>query len=264
MQEHAVIDADLSLYYRIQGHGVPVMLLHGFGEDGTIWDGMKDQLAANHRVIVPDFRGSGRSTGNLDNLTIDKLAEDVKKIIDKEELAELIMIGHSMGGYVTLAFAEKYGHLLKSFGLFHSTAFADSDEKKESRNKNMDFIRKHGSAKFLQQAVPTLFSEEFRNARPEVVDEIISRYSNFSPGALVQYTEAMKNRPDRTAVLHSFKKPVLFIMGEHDTAVPLEQSLKQCSIPEFSYIYICVHSGHMGMLEEPEFCLKALLEFLSA
>ena len=264
MLEHGLIEKDISLFYRIEGNGTPVVLIHGFGEDGTIWDDLVDQLQADYELIVPDLLGSGRSTGILDDLSIEGMAEHIKKIIDKEGITECIMIGHSMGGYITLAFAEKYPHLLKSFGLFHSTAFPDNDEKKEARKKNMEFIRKNGSPRFLQQSVPGLFSEEFRTDHPQIVDEIIDRYSNFSPTALVNYTAAMMNRPDRTDVLKNFKKPVLFILGEHDTAVPLEQGLKQCSIPEFSYIYICVHSGHMGMLEEPEFCLKALQEFLSA
>jgi pimeloyl-ACP methyl ester carboxylesterase len=264
MQEHAIIANDVSIYYRIEGAGEPVILLHGFGEDGAIWNGIAHELREHHLLIIPDLPGSGKSTSNLQDMSIESLAEHVKLIVDKEGLTSFSLIGHSMGGYIALAFAEKYEHMLKSLGLFHSSAFADGEEKKDVRRKSMDFIRQNGSAKFLKQSTPNLFSEEFRNDHPEVVEELISRYSNFSPGALVSYTEAMMNRPDRTDVLKKFSKPVLFIMGEHDTAVPLEQGLKQCSIPEFSYIYIAIHSGHMGMLEEPEFCLNALQEFLSA
>lgn len=264
MQEHAIIHNEASIYYRVEGVGEPVVLLHGFGEDGLIWNDLVEKLKSDYLFIVPDLTGSGRSTGNIDRISMELLAEQVKLIVDKEQLETFSLIGHSMGGYVALAFAEKYQQHLKSLGLFHSTAYSDSDEKKGARKKNIEFIRKNGSAKFLKQSVPSLFSEGFRDNHPEVVEEIITRYSNFSPGALVSYTEAMMNRPDRTEVLRTFRKPVLFIMGEHDTAVPIEQGLKQCSIPEFTYIYICVHSGHMGMLEEPEFCLKALQEFLSA
>jgi pimeloyl-ACP methyl ester carboxylesterase len=128
----------------------------------------------------------------------------------------------------------------------------------------MDFIRRNGSEKFVQQSTPNLFAEETKQLRPDLVQSVVDRYRNFSPTALVNYTAAMMERPDRIHVLETIKKPVLFILGEHDTAVPLEQGLKQCSIPEFSYIYVCVHSGHMGMLEEPEFCLKAMQDFLSA
>jgi len=258
-----MIDKDASVYYRVLGQGQPVMLVHGFSEDGTVWDELAASLQEDYRLIIPDLPGSGRSTGNIEGAGMETFAEYLLSILNKENITSCIMIGHSMGGYITLAFAEKYPEKLEGFGLFHSTAYADSEEKKEARKKNMDFIRKHGSEKFLRQSVPNLFSEAFRNDHPEVVEGIVERYRNFSPGALVAYTDAMMRRADRIHVLESFKKPVLFILGEYDTAVPIEQGLKQCSIPEFSYIYIGARSGHMGMLEEPDFCLNAIKDFLS-
>ena len=263
MKEHVLAEKDISLYYRIYGEGDTVMLIHGFGEDGAIWENMIPALEKDYTVIVPDLVGSGRSTGNMEGMTIEKLANHIHLIVEKEQLSGFAMIGHSMGGYVTLAYAEKYPGNLSKFGLFHSTAFEDSEEKKQVRDKNIAFIARHGSAKFQEQTIPNLFSEASKKKVPGKVKETIERYSNFSPTALVSYTEAMKNRPNRVSVLESFKKPVLFIMGEYDNAVPIEQGLKQSSIPELSYIYIAAQSGHMGMLEEPEFCLKAMLEFLS-
>lgn len=239
-----------------------VVLIHGFAEDARIWDNIIPELEPAYKVIAPDLPGSGTSTANTDEVTMESMAEFIKELLDRENIDTCSMIGHSMGGYITLAFAEKYPEKLNRFGLFHSTAYADSDEKKETRRKNIDFIQKHGSAKFITQTVPNLFSEESRAQYPQLVKNMIERYSNFLPGSLVNYTRAMMNRPDRIHVLKTFKKPVLFIMGENDTAVPLEQGLKQCSIPGFSYIYIATHSGHLGMLEEPVFCVKALKEFL--
>jgi pimeloyl-ACP methyl ester carboxylesterase len=264
MQEHGLIEKDINIYYRIEGEGDPVILLHGFGEDGGIWDGMTEALSSSCKLIVPDLPGSGNSLMDTDGITIESMAESINRIVEKEDLRNFYLVGHSMGGYISLAFAEKFGDKLRGLGLFHSTAYADNAEKKQVREKNMEFIRKHGTLKFLEQSVPNLFSENTRNSRPELVQNTIDRYSNFSPTSLVNYTNAMKNRPDRTEVLRKLSKPVLFIFGEYDTAVPLEQGLEQCNIPEFSYIYIAAHSGHMGMLEEPEFCLKALQDFLSA
>lgn len=263
MHELRLIEKNISLYYRVTGEGDPVMLVHGFGEDGTLWDSMIPTLADKYKLIIPDLTGSGKSSGPLEGMSMESLAEVLKLIIEKENISPCTVIGHSMGGYVTLALAERYPDLLKKFGLFHSSVYPDSEEKQNGRKKNIEFIKKHGSAKFLEQSIPTLFSEESKSKMPETVSELISRYSNFSPSALVAYTEAMMRRPDRQEVLKTFSKPVLFIMGEHDIAVPIEQGLKQCSIPEFSYIYICAHSAHMGMLEEPEFCRNATLDFLS-
>lgn len=263
MQEHALIEKDLSLYYNVYGEGEPVVLIHGFGEDSTIWSGMIAALQENYKLIVPDLRGSGRSTGNMLHTSMDSLADDISKILDKENIPECVMIGHSMGGYITLAFAETYGHRLKGVGLFHSTAFADSDEKKQTRKKNAEFIKKYGSAKFIEQSIPNLFAEQSKEKHKDLIKGLIERYSAFSPISLVAYTEAMMNRPDRTETLRMFQHPVLLILGEYDTAIPIDQSMKLCQIADFAYIYIATESGHMGMLEEPEFCLKAILDFLS-
>ena len=263
MQEHAMIEKDLSLFYRIFGKGEPVVLIHGFGEHSAIWDGLTDELSKDYKLIIPDLTGSGRSTGKLESLSMDNMAEHINQILKKENIDKCYMIGHSMGGYITLAFAEKYAYKLKGLGLFHSTVFADSDEKKAGRLKNIEFIRKHGSAKFLEQATPNLFSEYTKQNHPGLIEETINLYSNFSATALIAYTQAMKDRPDRSEVLKKFQNPVLLIIGEFDTAIPIEQSLKMCKIADFAYIYIGARSGHMGMLEEPEFCLKAIRYFLS-
>lgn len=239
------------------------MLIHGFGEDSRIWDDMVQKLSSSYRMIVPDLPGSGRSGELKTGVSMESLASSVHSVADHAKLDRFAMIGHSMGGYVALAFAEQWPERLSKLGLFHSTAFADDEEKKASRFKNAEFIRKHGAAKFLAQSVPKLFSAASARDKKPAIDEIIGRYSDFSPAALVDYTLAMRERPDRTEVLKHFTRPVLFIFGEEDTAVPLEQGLKQSSIPEFSYIYIAARSGHMGMIEEPEFCLKALNDFLA-
>lgn len=263
MQEHALIEKDLSLFYRIAGEGEPVILIHGFAEDGSVWDGMIKGLSNEYRVIVPDLAGSGRSKGNMENISMESMAEHINMILEKEKIDRCFMIGHSMGGYIALAFAERYVDKLKGLGLFHSTAFPDSDQKKAARNKNTEFIKKHGSGKFVEQAIPNLFSDFTKEKHPEFAEEMIERHSNFSAISLVAYTEAMRDRPDRTEVLKKFQKPVLLIIGEHDTAIPIEQSLKLCEIADFAYIYIAAHSGHMGMLEEPEYCLRAIRDFLS-
>ncbi len=263
MREKTVQQGDVCVYYTVSGSGDPVVLLHGFGEDGQIWNELRDALEPDFTVIVPDIPGSGRSTGTDAETTIEKLAENIHLVLEEEQVGQCAMIGHSMGGYITLAIADKYPESISKLGLFHSTSFADSDEKKQARRKNIDFIIRHGALKFLEQSVPRLFSPETNEKNPGLIKETIRQYRDFSPDSLVHYTQAMMNRPARTEVLEHFPGPVLFIMGEYDTAVPLEQSLKECHIPGISYIYIGTHSAHMGMLEEARFCTDAVNYFLS-
>ena len=169
-----------------------------------------------------------------------------------------------MGGYVTLAFAEKYPELLNAFGLFHSTAYADDDAKKEVRRKGIEFITNNGAASFLKTTTPNLFSEKTKKTKPWLVENLLEVSKYFSAEALIQYYNAMIGRPDRTNVLKSFKNPIFFIIGKKDNAVPLQTSLEQCHLPAISHIKILQNSGHMGMWEEKINANVFLLKFLKS
>lgn len=251
-----------SLFYRSAGKGPLVVLLHGFGEDGEIWKGQFD-LFPNHTLVVPDLPGTGRSEG-IDDMSMEGLAEAVKAMIDAEggKDAFVSLIGHSMGGYITLAFAEKYPERLNSFGLFHSSAFADSNEKKETRQKAIRFITERGATEFLKTATPNLYAPETKEQHPEWIAEHLALGHNFFPENLVSYYRSMIERPDRTNVLKRSRVPVLFVMGQHDVAVPLEDGLKQCYLPQIAYIHVLRNSGHMGMIEEKDLTDKILSQFV--
>lgn len=262
LKEQLTFDSSLGkIKYFRKGNGIPVMLIHGFGEDSRIWENQVPDLSENCRLIIPDIPGSGNSP-IMENGSIENYARALKELCDEEQLSELVLIGHSMGGYISLAFAEFFPELLKGICLFHSSAYPDDEEKIVTRRKGIDFIRKNGASKFLAQAIPNLFSEATRKKNPELVQGTIERYANFSEESLVQYYEAMIVRPDRTHVLKTFNKPILIIAGKFDTAIPLEKCLEQAHLGSFSYIHICNKSGHMGMLEEPRDCNDTLSKFL--
>ena len=249
------------IFYRVTGEGNPVMLVHGFGEDGTVWNNQVDFLKDKFRIIIPDLPGSGKSE-LIENSSIEDMAEVLHQIIHEEDIDHCVMIGHSMGGYITLAFAEMYWNHLTAFGLFHSSAYADSKEKITTRQKGIEFINEHGAFAFLKTATPNLFSPLTKAENPGLIDKQINSLDNFSPAALVSYYEAMISRPDRTAILLQATVPVLFIIGKYDNAVPPEDSLQQCHLPEKSYIHMLNRSGHMGMLEEPQQSNQILEKFL--
>jgi pimeloyl-ACP methyl ester carboxylesterase len=251
------------LYYREEGSGLPVVLLHGFAEDDAIWDNQVSYLSAYCRVIVPDLPGSGRSSDLTSVKGVEALAGSIATLLDQLAVQQCILIGHSMGGYIALAFAEKYPDRLTALGLFHSTAYADNEEKKTGRQKSIEFIRNNGSAAFIRQSIPNLFSGYTREHHPDLIDGIISRYSGFSPYSLIAYYEAMIARPDRTAVLRQFAGPVLFVIGKADAVIPMEQVLQQCHLPAISHIHIIENTGHMGMLEAPGRSNTILHSFLN-
>ena len=159
-----------SIQYQVTGQGKTVVLLHGFGEDSTVWQPQIEFLQQYFRLIIPDIPGSGQSQF-VPNANIETYADILKEIIIIE-LKNLFpsgegwdgafsLIGHSMGGYITLAFAEKYPEYLNSFGLFHSSAFADTGEKKETRRKAIGFIQSKGGYAFLKTSIPGLFTKEY-------------------------------------------------------------------------------------------------------
>jgi len=277
------------IVYRITGKGNPVILIHGFGEDGSVWNNQIEFLKDKFRLIIPDLPGSGQSE-MIDDMSMEGMAEVIKAIMaslpseggflfsesvkdftdlndsktpPSEGLGEAFtIIGHSMGGYITLALVEKYPNLVSAFGLFHSSAYADSEEKKVVRRKGIEFIRQHGAFEFLKTSTPNLFSPNSKEQFPDSIEQLINSGHNFSPAALVSYYEAMMQRPDRTEILRKAAVPVLFIMGEYDNAIPLQGGLEQCHFPEKSYIHILRKSGHMGMLEEKDRCNEILEKFL--
>ncbi|RYZ59920.1 MAG: alpha/beta hydrolase [Chitinophagaceae bacterium] len=248
METKRITHKGKSVSYRAGGHGPLVLLLHGFGEDGTIWKGQYD-LFPRHRLVVPDLPGTGESE-LLEETSMESLADAIKAVMDAEGAEKVILIGHSMGGYVALAFAEKFPEALQALGLFHSSGFADSEEKKETRRKGIRFIQENGADPFLKTATPNLYSPRSKEEHPEWIAEHLAATHNFSAQSLVSYYMAMIDRPDRTAVLEQSKVPVLFVMGRHDSAVPLQDGLKQCHLPALSYIHILEETGHMGMIEE--------------
>ncbi len=259
--QKAIQYKDVNLSYQVFGNGNPVVLIHGVAEDGNVWQEQVAALQKTFKLVVIDLPGSGRSAAN-GHFAMEDLADAVHAVLAAEVIAQAVLIGHSMGGYVLLAFAEKYPAQVNAFGLFHSSAFADDGEKMKTREKNVQFILKNGTEAFLQQSTPTLFSEWSKKNDPSIAVELIERYKNFSPDSLAAYQQAMKVRPDRTALFKRFVKPVLFIIGRYDNAIPFADSLKQCHLPVFSYIHILEDSGHMGLLEETEKSNAILQNFL--
>ena len=293
--------AGKKIFYTLSGNGKPAMLVHGFGETGEVWKNQVAFLKYSFQLIVPDLPGSGQSE-MVEDMSMEGMAEILKIILDTEakppqtppkqglrntqgQLEEdsdrkehfgisessrippsvgggAVMVGHSMGGYITLAFAKKYSNYLSAFGLFHSSAYADSEEKKATRKKGIEFIRQHGTFEFLKSTAPNLFSPFSKEQKPRLIDEFIRSLNNFSASALVSYFEAMMQRPDNTLLLRTTELPILFVLGEYDNAVLLQDGLRLSHLPEKSYIHILHQSGHMGMLEEEEKSNHLLNKFL--
>jgi pimeloyl-ACP methyl ester carboxylesterase len=252
----------MSIQFTESGKGYPVVLIHGFCESSEIWKDFSDSLSKNHRVICPDLPGFGNSAPLPLEPSIDMVANSVYDILQKKNISECIIIGHSLGGYVTLEIAKKFPNIVSGIGLFHSTAFADTEEKKENRNKSIEFIQKHGVDKFIDSFVPMLFHPDSRERLSKEIQQLVEIGKLIPEKTITDYMVAMRDRDDNIEFLKEFDKPLLFIFGEEDTSIPVARSKEQIKWMQHPYLKRLPETGHMGMFERKEETLKAVSTFV--
>jgi pimeloyl-ACP methyl ester carboxylesterase len=241
------------IYSKVTGEGLPVVLVHGYGEDHSLWDNLSLSLSTHFKVICVDLPGFGSSPRLDGQFSLDQVAESLRDhLINDLQLSQCVVLGHSLGGYVSLALAENHPELLLGFGLINSTALADSPEKKQNRLKTADFIRKHKASFFLNNFVPNLFYEENRHKLVEEINFVIAMGNELDEDLLANYMLAMKERPDRLQLLSEYEH-VLFIGGEKDSGFTKKDYNAQLSaIKNSDNGHILDNVGHMSMYEAPE------------
>lgn len=240
-----------------------VMFVHGFPERGSIFQSQIAALSQHCALLIPDLPGSGDSPYNPDLHSIEDYADSLHAITATEQVTRLVMIGHSMGGYIALAFADKYPRNLLGLGLLHSTAYADSAEKKANRLKAIQTMKRYGGPAFLKSMIPTLFAPSFKAAHPAVIQELIREGNDFQTKALQQYYRMMLDRTDKTRLFSELPIPFLFISGTEDKAAPPGDLIAQSALPEIAMIEILDQAGHMGFIEKPGAVNRIVLDFLS-
>ncbi len=241
--------------------GLPVVLLHGFCEDSRMWAEWLPLLPRYYRYVCIDLPGFGDSQ-LLPAISIASMADAVAAVLQDLGIAKCVLLGHSMGGYVACAFAQKYGDRLEGLCMFHSHPFADSEEKKAARLKSVDFINTNGHILFVRHLIPKLFSYDYSKGYQAEVNRLIFHASKYDPQAIIAALHAMRERPDYSEVLKNIQCPVQFFIGKLDQAVPLELSLAQTHLPDRADIQIYPEVGHMGMFKSPRKTAKAFKEFL--
>ncbi|CAN5451751.1 alpha/beta hydrolase [soil metagenome] len=252
----------MALSYNTKGKGEAVLWIHGFGFDGTAWDGYADSFADNYLNIIVDLPGFGKSENYQTPTSIDEMAKAVKAVLDKEGIQKVNVVGHSMGGYIALALITLYPGLVTRLVMFHSQPFADDSIKKAARKKVIDFIEKNGLETWMKEFYPALFAEKNQKALAKVVEKFYNQGKQFKQVSVVNATWAMINRPDRSSVLEKYTGPVLFIVGNEDKAIPTDNSLDQLSLPDTSFAEMLDGVAHMGIFESPKETKRAIEELL--
>jgi pimeloyl-ACP methyl ester carboxylesterase len=246
------------IHYSKSGEGNAIVLLHGFCENSTCFDQQVFFLKQDFCVITPDLPGVGYSE-LIENTSMEKMADEVFRILEKEKITSCIMLGHSMGGYVALAFAKKFSGMLKGFGLTHSTAKADDDERKIKRDQAKKVIEEKGVDFYVEQFVPPLFSTTFNDKK--IIDELIAEGKRTTTAGLTAAVMAMKTRPESISFLQQTTIPALFIIGKNDLIIPDTDMFHQASLCKQAEIIYLKNAAHMGHIEEADLCAKAISDF---
>ena len=254
-----ILFKEKKIHYKISGKGKLVVLLHGFCEDISMWEEFYPEID-DHKVLRIDFPGFGLSD-TIENLSLSICADIVKQVLDDLGHETCSLIGHSMGGYVALAFAEKYKTMIQSLTLFHSHPFEDDDEKIAIRKRSINFIQDNGHVLYVKQLVPTLFAPDYTNEL--LINRLIYNACSFDPQGIIEALKAMMDRPSRFHVLEQLECPVLFIIGKKDMTSSFDTNMKQTQYPKIAQIEILPKVGHMGMFESPKATSRIIRKFLA-
>lgn len=244
--------------YKKDGSGAPVILLHGFPMNRMIWNSFSDRLSDHFTVFTPDLPGFGDTPLLPGPFSIRDVGATMLEWVSKNKIDSAVLIGHSMGGYVALEMVRQSPLSFSALILFHSTALADSAEKKESRTKVLQFIDDNGVLAFTSNFIQPLFADQNHPAINILRDITIQA----SADAVKAYTVAMRDRDDTTEVLRAFGGPVLIIGGDSDKGIPADTLLKQGELNKNISVHILPQTGHMGMVERLEETSGILRDFL--
>lgn len=245
------------LNFERKGNGKETLvLLHGFMENLSIWDNMEPHLSEKFSLLKIDLPGHGQSEILAEVQTMELMAEEVKKVLDDQNLKKVHLLGHSMGGYISLGFAEKYPEYLKSLTLFFSSYLPDDAEKKEQRIKSYRII-KDAFPHYVRAGVPNLFNPNERDVLEGKIETALEvALSTNNLGALAS-VKGMVERTDKTHVLENLDAKILVLAGKHDNAVKTELMIK--NLPDKtnikSYVLDCGHNGHW---EKPSICAEII------
>ncbi len=242
----------IELAYARSGQGIPMVLIHGYPLDHTIWDPVVSLLKDDFALILPDLRGFGGSETPRGPYRMVDLAADIAALLDRLGIAQAVIAGHSMGGYVALAFACTNPERILGLGLVASQAAADPPERKAARIQTAEQVEKIGVAEVAALMPSSLSADPVLRAR---LTEIILHQP---PAALAEAQRAMAGRPDSTPFLTGFNFPVVCIHGLADRLVPIERAYEVKRAVKQGQVIEIASAGHMPMMEAPEATARAL------
>ncbi len=243
IKKDSIMVNGIKLAYNRRGKGTPLLLVHGFPLDSSSWDEMGSLLENEFDIIAPDLRGFGESTTIESAYTISDMADDLAGLLDHLGLEKTLLVGHSMGGYVALAFAKKYPKRISGLGLISSQAAGDPLDRKEGRYKTANDVAEHGVSVVTDAMTPKLSAD---TRVQTFVHSVIGRQSK---DGVIGALKAMAEREDSTPLFALFDFPIVLIHGDADALIPMDRSKEiKAILPSAQYFEI-KRAGHMPMME---------------
>jgi pimeloyl-ACP methyl ester carboxylesterase len=252
---------NINVSYSDTGKGTAIVLLHGFLENSTMWDVYVAEFSKKYRVITIDLLGHGQTECLGYIHTMEDMADQVYAVLHELRIRKTIFVGHSMGGYVALAFAELYPDMVKGIVLENSTSRADSDERKLNRDRAIKAVKQNYSC-FVSMSIANLFSEDNRERLAPEIETVREEALKTPLQGIVAALEGMKIRNDREVILHFAPYPILLILGKKDPVLNYEDNLEQVEGTEVKVI--TYPDGHMSPIENRKKLLKDLPEFFKS
>lgn len=246
----------VDLYYEEHGKGVPVVFLHGFPFDHTIWEPLVPLLERDARLILPDLRGFGKTPVTEGIYSMRLLAEDVYSLLDHLGIDKAVIVGHSMGGYISLSFAHSYPGHLAGLGLIATQAAADTPERRQSRYRTAESVNRRGAHVVAGTMVNSL------TPKKELLKKIKDLILRTHPQGIVGSLKGMAERPDLTGILNDIRVPAVVLVGTADQLIPRDNVNTLAQMLPSGWLEEIQGAGHMLMMEAPELVSAALLEVI--
>lgn len=255
---------NIDLFYKTYGNpGKPaVVLLHGYLESMQIWNNFVEYLKDDLFLITPDLPGHGYSGVYNETHTMEEMADAIRILIDNLKLERIHLAGHSMGGYVTMAFRELFPERLNSYILFHSHCFEDTEEKKQNREKEVTLIKTGKKNLIINANIPRLFTKQFRENFAAEIDKVIKIAMATPENGIIALLNGMRNRSSRCHLLRKNDIPVMLITGFYDTLIPENIVNKMTGLSSILKLVELSDSAHMGFIEEPEKASNFIKSFI--
>ncbi len=254
------------IFYKTYGKnlGYSLVLLHGYLESSEIWESFAGHFADEYFVVCIDIPGHGKSDVIAEKATMDQLAEVVMEVTAHLGINGFHIVGHSMGGYVLLALADLHPEALNSAVLLHSNCFADSVEKKENRDREIELVKKGKKELIVKYNIPRMYADDNLESMSGQVEKSKEIGIRTNDAGMISALNAMKTRPDRSHILAAGKIPILIVGGKKDNLIPFEKIESMAALSERNKLLVLEKSGHMGFVEEKERTVIDLKKFFDA